>query len=176
MLMMKDRQIGSSMSIGRLPPHLQNLLAGCPTLGCLMALCDENYRRFLRLVPALQRLRGCFGSCVKDDLELCLDIREQTRYTTLVLLTYRFVPDACRTTDPDAFLRIYHDSRQVEVAELGHGMSARGFGAAVPTLHEKWQANWFLSKWLDYCLRQGQHFHPIPSIRQDARRTACAST
>lgn len=140
------------------PWELRSLLTGKPTVGSLMDLCDENYRLLLRLAPLLRNLRGCHRSTLAGSLDLHLEIQQQTPYTTLVHLTYLFSRASGNTPDPDALLRVYHDSCQVEVIELKQHALPLNSGIVLPTLEQKWRINLFLSKWLGYCVQQGHLF------------------
>lgn len=141
------------------PWEMHSLFSGRPSVGRLMDLCDENYRHFLRLAPEVRDLTGCHASRIDGLLDLHMEIQEQTPYTTLVHLTYFFKLQQGQQPDPDALLRIYHDSRQVEVIELRETMLPLNTGRQPATLRQKWRVNLFLSKWLSYCLRQGHMFH-----------------
>ena len=148
------------------PWGLRHLLTGCPSVGCLMDLCDENYRHLLRLAPELRTLAGRFRSRVIGGMDLHLEILEQTPYTTCIHLTYYFEHQDQAHPDPDATLRVYHDSRQVEVLDLRQQVLPPcriGDGTA---LLQKWRINLFLSKWLAYCVQQGHRFGPAQ--RSDA--------
>ena len=92
-------------------------------------------------------------------MDLHLEIREQTPYTTLVHITYFFTGTEQRQRDPDALLRVYHDSRQVEVIDLRQHILPLNGGRLLPTLVQKWRINLFLSKWLSYCNDQGHRFN-----------------
>lgn len=138
-----------------------------------MDLCDENYRHLVRLAPDLRTLAGRFRSRVLGGMDLHLEILEQTPYTTCIHLTYYFEQQDRAHPDPDATLRVYHDSRQVEVLDLRQQalpLSRVGDAAA---LIQKWRINLFLSKWLAYCVQQGHQFGPPQ--RSDASRRESAT-
>jgi len=124
-----------------------------------MDLCDENYRQLISIAPTLRKLDGYHISRIEGCMDLHLEIQEQTPYTTLVHLTYFFPYQKEQLPDPDALLRVYHDSRQVEVIDLKqHALPLNG-GKEHPTLIQKWRINLFLSKWLSYCVEQGHCFN-----------------
>ena len=123
-----------------------------------MDLCDENYHQLIRIAPTLRMLSGYHISRLEDCMDLHLEIQEQTPYTTLVHLTYFFPYQKEQHPDPDALLRVYHDSRQVEVMNLKQKALPLNGGKEIPTLAQKWRINLFLSKWLNYCAEQGHHF------------------
>ena len=88
-----------------------------------MSLCEENYHLLLRMIPELRRVQGELRASRMGGPDLHLEIIEQSRYTTLLRLTYLF-PYAdgkvhrVGEADPDALLRVYHDAGQVEVIDL----------------------------------------------------------
>ena len=129
-----------------------------PSVGDLMALCEENYLYLTSLVPQVRRLQGEHRSSRPQHQDLHLVILEQTRYTTLLRLTYRFDHPGNCATDPDALLRVYHDAQQVEVEDLRQETLPTQRLYEAPGLMNKWRLNLFLSKWLAFCLRQGHHF------------------
>ncbi|MCB1853050.1 MAG: DUF1249 domain-containing protein [Gammaproteobacteria bacterium] len=146
----------------RFPCYHRSLCAALheePTVGWLMDLCDENYRQLINLAPGLRRLTGHHISRQEGCMDLHLEIREQTPYTTLVHITYFFSGPEQRQRDPDALLRVYHDSRQVEVIDLRQHILPLNGGRLLPTLVQKWRINLFLSKWLSYCNDQGHRFN-----------------
>ena len=146
------------------PWNLSQILDGRPTVGGLMDLCEENYRVMLRLAPALRELRGRHRSRPREGLDLHLVVIEQTRYSSLVHLTYYFGRGGHHAPEPDAVLRVYHDARQAEVLHLRQSLFTLCQGFRSPALEQKWRLNLFLSKWLGYCLNQGHAFRPIQDL------------
>jgi uncharacterized protein YqiB (DUF1249 family) len=135
-----------------------------------MSLCEENYHLLLRMIPELRRVQGELRASRMGGPDLHLEIIEQSRYTTLLRLTYLF-PYAdgkvhrVGEADPDALLRVYHDAGQVEVIDLLETALPLRRDYRSPALQAKWKVNLFLSKWLAYCARQGYRFDwkPTPS-------------
>ena len=138
--------------------RIQKILSGHPSVGDLLALCEENYHYLHSLVPQLKRLQGKHCSSRPDHQDLHLTIVEQTPYTTLLRLTYEFPAGDGGLSDPDVVLRVYHDARQVEVEDLRQQNlpTVRLFEA--PGLLNKWRLNLFVFKWLAFCVRQGHLF------------------
>lgn len=139
-----------------------------PSVGDLMHLCEENYLRLMRLAPGLTNLRGELESRGRDEMGLHLEIIEQTPYTSLLRLTYLFSHPDDREhrilfADPDALLRAYHDARQVEVLDLRQTALPLHNHYRSPALDAKWRANFFLGKWLAYCVLTGHLFNLPPS-------------
>ncbi|MES9869796.1 MAG: DUF1249 domain-containing protein [Sedimenticola sp.] len=140
------------------PWSLRSLVSGRPTVGWLMDLCDENYLLMLKLAPSLRSMEGAYLSRLEGSMDLYLEVLEQTPYTSLVHLTYYFAHEAGQRPDPDATLRVYYDSSQVEVLDLRQRALPLERGIDSPSLEQKWKANLFLSKWLSFCLQQGHSF------------------
>ena len=134
------------------------MLEGRPSVGGLMELCDENYRQMLKLAPTLTELKNRHLSRVDGHLDLHLEILEQTPYTTLIHLTYRFGNDDTAMSDPDAQIRVYHDAKQLEVLDLKQRAIPMEKKPDMCSLERKWRANLFLSKWLEFCCGQKHHF------------------
>lgn len=150
--------------------RIQHWLDSRPSVGDLLALCEENYRYLNSLVPQLKRLRGEHCSSRPDHQDLHLTIVEQTPYTTLLRLTYRFADADGGSPDPDALLRVYHDARQVEVEDLRQQSLPTSRLYEAPALLNKWRLNLFVSKWLAFSLRQGHLF--VDDVTA-VRRAAC---
>jgi uncharacterized protein len=149
--------------------HFEKWLNRAPSVGDLLALCEENYCHPHSLVPQIRRLQGSHCSRRPDHQDLHLTIVEQTPYTTLIRLTYRFAGAGEEASDPDALLRVYHDARQVDVEDLHqHALPTHRLYEA-PGLLNKWRLNLFVSKWLSYCLRQGHLFiSDVAALREPA--------
>jgi len=134
-----------------------------------MSLCEENYQLLLRMIPELRSVQGELRASRTGGPDLHLEIIEQSRYTTLLRLTYLF-PYAdgkvhrLGEADPDALLRAYHDAGQVEVIDLLETALPLGSDYRSPALEAKWKVNLFLSKWLAYCARQGYQFNWEPTL------------
>ncbi len=157
------------MLVKSYPWGLSRLIIARPTVGSLLDLCDENYRALRRLAPDLPELRGWWCSRLANDVDLHLEIREQTPYSSLVHLTYYLRADSAPVPDPAATLRAYHDARQVEVVGLSQTAYRCVQGPCV-SLEGKWRLSLFLSKWLTYCIAAG---HRFPASDGRAEGTPC---
>jgi uncharacterized protein YqiB (DUF1249 family) len=149
--------------------HLYKWLDSAPSVGDLLALCEESYRHLHHLVPQLRRLRGEHLSSRPGHQDLHLTILEQTRYTTLLRLTYRFAHPEGGTSDPDVLLRVYHDAQQVEVEDLRQQALPTQRLYEAPGLLNKWRVNLFVARWLAFCIRQGHLFvDDVTALREPA--------
>lgn len=157
------------------------LRTGRPTVGNLMAMCEENYRAVMRLIPDLRQTQGELRSMLDGDLDLHLEILEQTPYTTLLRLTYFFphndgLVHRLKRPDPDALLRVYYDACQVEVVDLRQTALPVHYRYCLSALETKWKVNLFLSKWLAFCLLQGHAFAPRLETPSESAAGRPAST
>ena len=127
-------------------------------MGRLLDLCEENYQALLTLFPELPEMKGDFESHLPGQADLKLTVLEQSKYTSLINLTYAF--DDGRESDPDAVLRVYHDAEQVEVEQVRQSNLPELSLYEAPGLVNKWRANIFVGKWLRFCVNQGHFFTP----------------
>ncbi len=136
------------------------------TFAALMDLYERNYIQIRRLAPVLPAVHRRCISQVPGALDLHLRVLERCRYTSELILTYRFGrEDGADTAEPELRIRVYHDARQAEVtaAHLRHPVTLASSGHSGPAannlqLLSRWRSNRFLYKWLAYCLRQGHRF------------------
>jgi uncharacterized protein YqiB (DUF1249 family) len=137
----------------------------CPRgFTALMGLYESNYLRFTALAGDPVALRGSLLSRVAGDCDLLLTVVEHMRYTTTLCLTYQFGDDqSVPERAPDLRLRAYHDARLLEAeqfrapAHLAGGPNMSG-APAERELHQRWQRNMMLNKWLEYCAERGHRF------------------
>lgn len=138
--------------------HQQWLQPIKPKIGTLMALGDENYRLITQLVPNLVHLEGTHDSTKNNQLGLHLNIIEQTKYTSLFLLTHQI---SSKSAIPNATFRAYHDAYQLELIALESRLHHISNQYEKPALYDKIQANTFINKWLHYCRDHHYYFKPI---------------
>jgi uncharacterized protein YqiB (DUF1249 family) len=133
------------------------------SFAALMDLYERNYILVRRLVPQLPASGNHLISEVAEGLDLHLQVYERHRYTSDLVLTYRFCRPEGFEFEPDLNIRVYHDARVAEV----RAAHLRGWPAfpAFPSglsqkncLYARWRVNRFLFKWLGYCLHQGHCF------------------
>ena len=125
----------------------------------LMALYESNYLRLLRLIPAIDRIDGCFQSRVAGDCDLFVEVIENSRYTVTLSLTYRLATDEGLLADPDMTVRVYLDGKQAEVLSIGERQRHAALRRLVlehrKELDRRWRCNIVLNKWLEYLTDQG---------------------
>jgi uncharacterized protein YqiB (DUF1249 family) len=128
-------------------------------LGWLMALYTENHQRLDQLFRPAGLGRGRYVSTVGDGLDLHVDVIEQHRYTTELRLTYAMPDPVTGQPDPSAYLRQYHDARQLEATHCYIGRRWQDVIGMYPPPAElighRLRMNTFLGKWLQYLAERG---------------------
>ena len=132
-----------------------------------MGLYAENHARLMRLFEPAGAGAGLLPVAVGDGLDLQLDVIEQHRYTTELRLTYAMRDPVTGEPDPSAYLRIYHDARQVEATHCYVGRRWQDVIGLYPPPAEmighRLRMNTFLGKWLEYLVEQG---HGVATLRR----------
>lgn len=143
--------------------------------GWLMALYSENHARMTRLFGPADLEIGFYESHVGDGLGLALrlEVLEQHRYTTELRMTYNLRDPLTGEPDPSAYLRLYHDARQLEATHCYVGRRWQDVIGMYPPpaaiVGHRLRMNTFLGKWLQYLAEGG---HGIATLRRvsDAER------
>lgn len=151
-------------------------VARVPRLGrfaWLMGLYAENHERIVRLFEPADLAPGAYTSSIGDGLDLRMDVIEQHRYTTELRLTYALQDPLTGEPDPSAFLRLYHDARQVEATHCYVGRRWQDVLGLYPPpsalLDHRLRMNTFLGKWLQYLAEQG---HGVATLHEANRVAA----
>ena len=133
----------------------------------LIRIYEASYVRFAKLVPDLPACDRTMVSRVAGALDLHLEVIERQRYTTSLVLTYRFPDRVGCVLEPNARINVYHDVRAAEI--VSHSRRSRRrvnrsihpwTPGRMPELDRKWRMNRFLLKWLRFCTYQGHIFLP----------------
>lgn len=137
--------------------------------GWLMGLYSENHVRLGRLFDTAGLTPGRYVSSVGDGLDLRLDVLEQHRYTSELRLTYAITDPVTGEPDPSAYLRVYHDARQLEATHCYVGRRWQDVIGMNPPPAElighRLRMNTFLGKWLEYLAERG---HGEATLARDA--------
>lgn len=127
-----------------------------PHLPTMLAVCEVNYARLLRLMPDCDTEDLRYEFSVSDSIHYSLTIIETSRYTTTVTLAQSVdkVPDYLR---PRMDIRLYHDAQMAEVISA-QNVSAFKPSYAYPNANmhqpnEKEMVNRFLAECLQFCLQ-----------------------
>ncbi|HDZ57047.1 MAG TPA: DUF1249 domain-containing protein [Pseudomonas xinjiangensis] len=135
-------------------------------LSHLQAICEANYLRLRRLMPAMavqNELRIAVDADDGQHQMLIMRVLERCRYTTTMQLVHERRHDWL--TPPSMEIRLYHDASMAEVVAA---YNRRRFKGVYPYPNEqmlqpdeKYQLNSFLGEWLGYCQRYGQSAQPV---------------
>jgi uncharacterized protein len=147
--------------------------------GWLMALYTENHARLARLFEPAGLDAGRYVSVIDDGLDLQLDVIEQHRYTTELRLTYAMQDPLTGEPDPSAYLRLYHDTRQLEATHCYVGRRWQDvigmYPAPAELIGHRLRMNTFLGKWLEYLRERGHGADTLrlqDKIHHEVRKTA----
>ena len=147
--------------------------------GWLMALYAENHARMARLFQPAGLQTGRHVSSVGDGLDLLLEVVEQHRYTTELRLTYAMQDPLTGQPDPSAYLRLYHDTRQLEATHFHAGRRWQDVIGMYPppatVVGHRLRMNTFLGKWLEYLGERGHGADTLQwqqAIANEVRKTA----
>lgn len=131
-------------------------------LAALMRVYETNYAK-LNALLSNQPYVGELYQYQVVDIAYQLEVKEVTRYTTLVNVTQQ--ADQASFPLPSMLVRLYHDARVAEVC------ASQQISQIKPTYNypnvkmvqkdEKHQLNRFLGDWLTFCLRHGITQTPI---------------
>ena len=133
-------------------------------LGSHLAVCDGNYLRIVRLLPALEDeqarvFRVVFGppDAADDATAATFEVIDRDRYTTVVSVSQHSPSRGIAATRVK--VRLYHDARCAEVIEF---QGQRRFESVYTYPNdkmrhpdEKAQINRFLTEFLNLCLTRG---------------------
>lgn len=127
-----------------------------PHLPSILAVCEANYARLLRILPDCDTVTLSYTFEITDGLYYQVKILDSSRYTSTVELAQLTsgVPDYLR---PVMKVRLYHDANVAEVLSAQHiGSLKPSYAYPNTNMHqpnEKEMTNRFLAEWLVFCLR-----------------------
>lgn len=144
------------------PAATANRFREAPDLPALIELYESNYVRMMRLAPELESQSGTVVSRVSGALDLYMTVEERFKYTTSLILTYRFEHEGMVSLEPRARVCVYHDVRAAEVVSHYRRRRNRSVDpwrrGHMPEVMRRWRMNRFLNKWLRFCGHQGHLF------------------
>lgn len=136
----------------------------------LAKLCEANYERLTLLVPDLEDIRSAVKASVQGKPALHIRLLERSPYTLTLELTHAFNRAMGELCEPAVRVRVYLDVRSVEVLSDHCRPEVRDAlrDEATPqtVLDYKWSLNYFLSRWLDHCVKARYRLAAGPADRQ----------
>jgi len=135
-----------------------------------MTLYESNFIRLISLLPNFKDMPAEQVSRAANDLPLFLSVLDKGPYTTTLHMTYLFQEGEDSVPDPDLTVRIYHDARMVETMQCStfhrHRVLEPYTTKPGRALHQRWQRNMMLNKWLEYCVDVGHRFDGVHGHRK----------
>lgn len=135
------------------------------SFAALMEMYETNYIQLRLLCGDLRNYKKDtdYLSQVTGGIPVLMRVEENTKHTTTLLLTYRFLHNGEEVDHrPDMLIQVYHDARQAEVISHRCRLSndlVKYWGKDLDTmLLCRWRMNRFLYKWSNYLRRQGHEF------------------
>ena len=128
---------------------------------CLQEICESNYAKLFGLIPNLLTIREQAVARLRGKPALRVKITDRTRYTITLELTHCFQDELRTVFEPVIKVRLYLDAQAAEVVQH-QGPSPKAhdsFLKAREFMERKWSHNYFLDKWLSYCLQLGYDFN-----------------
>lgn len=141
-------------------------------LGAHLAVCDGNYLRFIRLLPAIEDAEARVFHVVFAPPAAAggvpavkFEVTDRDRHTSVVALSQHGLGRGIAATRIK--VRLYHDARCAEVIEF---QGQRRFAAVYTYPNEKMrqpdekaQVNRFLTEFLNACLTHGVVYEAAPA-------------
>lgn len=129
---------------------------------CLEQVCEVNFQKLLRLIPDLFTIQAQAIGMAKQKMALQLQVLERSPFTLTIELNHRFDQNLDELMLPAVKIRIYQDTKSVEVLRDYQRKSMTKTFAdpsqSVAIMNYKWRLNYFLTKWLDHCLAANYQF------------------
>ncbi|QFY42069.1 DUF1249 domain-containing protein [Candidatus Methylospira mobilis] len=127
----------------------------------LSRLCDQNYQKLARLLPyPIDELPDDLVGTTPGGPDLLLRRLELSPYTATIQLTHHFSNTGNHSFEPGIVMRVYLDACNIEALydhqRAGACSCQPYYGAEMLAL--KWELNYFLSTWLDHCIRCDYQF------------------
>lgn len=134
-----------------------------PRLSGLINSFEINYMLLNRLLGQLDNIGDRLDCQINEQLIYQLSIKEKSKYTHLVEFKQINADDAITTdflNSPCMIIRLYHDARLAEIISTQHVRQIKPrYDYPNEKMHqpdEKIQNHYFLTQWLQLCLKQGK--------------------
>ena len=122
---------------------------------CLEQICESNYEKLLTLFPEIPLLNDAHIGHSKVTSGLHISLLSVSPFTTTIELNHRLLVSDSTILTPSIQVRLYLDIQLAEVLndndrEHVHKIY-KDNRQSTEILQYKWELNYFLHKWLDYC-------------------------
>ena len=157
--------MGNSQRLCLLPRRLADAMSQLTPVNtslCLEQICASNYQKLLTLIPALPSFKVSAANRAAHQSGLHVAVLERSVYTLTIELSQCFRQQTEDMQQPGLRVRVYLDVQLAEVlsdqdrAEVS--AVYKDAGRSHDIMVYKWRLNYFLQKWLDYCLHKGYRF------------------
>jgi uncharacterized protein len=140
----------------------------------LSRLCDQNYQKLSRLIPhPLYELPDDLIGTTPGGPDLLIRRLELSPYTATMQLTHLFSNLGGHSLEPGIVIRVYLDACSIEALydheRAGASRCQPYYGAEM--LAQKWELNYFLSTWLDHCIRCDYQFESKSAGQYNTKAT-----
>jgi uncharacterized protein YqiB (DUF1249 family) len=135
----------------------------------LSRLCDQNYQKFARMIPyPLHELPHHLVGATPGGPDLLLKLIDLSPYTATLQLTHQFSSLGRYSFEPGIVMRVYLDACSIEAL---YDHEREGADSCQPyynaeMLAQKWELNYFLSIWLDHCIRCDYQFQRVAHYQE----------
>jgi uncharacterized protein YqiB (DUF1249 family) len=152
---------------------LSKIAPGLGPLSYLLNLYEENFDLVRQLLGPVRNYSGAHLSHVPGKPPLWLEIIEQQPYTSILRITHSFNTAHAEALgrlvlDPNAYVRIYHDTKQAETTHCFVGAELKklySMDVSVREVNEKrLQMTVFFNKWLRYLLDSGHNPNSFAAV------------
>lgn len=150
---------------------LVSIAPGLGPLSYLLNLYEENFILLTKLVGSVRNYSGANLSHVPNKPPLWLEIIEQQPYTSILRITHSFNAEIGIVLDPNAYVRVYHDTKQAETTHCFVGAELKKLYSLEAPLREvnekRLQMTTFFNKWLHYLVESGHEpssFAPVDAL------------
>ena len=150
---------------------LVKIAPGLGPLNYLLNLYEENFVLLTTLLGSVRNYSGAYLSHVPSKPPLWLEVIEQQPYTSILRITHSFNTARGIALDPNAYVRVYHDTKQAETTHCFAGLELKKLYSLAAPLREvnekRMQMTVFFNKWLRYLLEAGHSptsFAPVDAL------------
>ena len=122
---------------------------------CLEQICEANYEKLLTLFPEIRLLNDTHIGHSKVISGIQITLLSISPFTTTIELNHRLLISDSKLLSPSIEVRLYLDIQLAEVLNDNDRENVHKIykdkRQSTEILQYKWELNYFLHKWLDYC-------------------------